>query len=837
MGQEIVYCFNCQTRLMGSDFDKGLAFRVGGQVSCPDCVRSFFSSLPPAQIDAEISKLKEIQVARRGGSGSTSRIPAVRPTSSSTVKTAPPAEPPKSKVPLILGGVAVVVAVALIVVVSGSSGPPPASLAHGPPPPFAGPAPTPAPAPGTELPAGAFVELDRAIAARIDSDDFSAASRDLEKARDRRTEAAWAAGIEDRRARLEAKALAALPGFLEPALAAHHEGRADEVERLRSFISAFPAVAAEFDRRLAARPAPAPAPTPAPAPSKPPPAKPAPSKPAPSETASYKSAWDKSMALRDPSRIAAALEGVLKGLKTADAKAEAAQDIALLKLAVAVRADGTAALSKLPKDQKVKLDFSDDSVVVGSFEGTLVSIDPVRVRLATDAGVLDLPVSEVSDETIARIHAQRSPADARAAAVWCALRGLGEGAAKLDATLPAKYLEFARKPLSEPDPDRRAFWLAFAEAGMNRSRASGLDRLSKLSSPRFKPFVDFLLEGAREAFFSGTDLATTGTFAAGEREKIGAIWVSTADVKTGHSTAEVEYYALPDQAYRAWVYAGGCCQEVFSFTMQTPGLKGIDAKSKEEMTYEVGDPVGMPVRLPSMSLKKIHSQHLGPKEPDRWEWIPLTLPKADAAGPRKLRLLTDQKGFSIAHVVVSATRKGPPSAAEVRELLAGRASAPRLLLVPGPASGKPTKTAHCGGSGGADFEELAPAGAVLVGLKWSAKGSGGRMKHLQAIYRLGDTTTKGNGFGSTDSGGELIAKPGYAVGQVILQSSDRLDGFKLVFMRQAGGRLLPGDSYESPWVGAPLKGESKTIGDGSPVGGVFGKAGGEIDGFGLILLK
>jgi hypothetical protein len=84
---------------------------------------------------------------------------------------------------------------------------------------------------------------------------------------------------------------------------------------------------------------------------------------------------------------------------------------------------------------------------------------------------------------------------------------------------------------------------------------------------------------------------------------------------------------------------------------------------------------------------------------------------------------------------------------------------------------------------------------------------------------------------------EIVAKPGYAVGQIVLTATDRLDGFKIIFMRHAGGRLLAGDSYESAWVGVPMKGEVKTLGDGSPVGGIFGKKGGEIDGFGLILLK
>lgn len=839
MGQEIVYCFSCQTRLLGSDFEKGLAFRVGAQVSCPDCVRGLFASLPPAQVDAEIARLREAAVAKKAVS--TARIPVVRtapPDTTTRNKAVADAAAPRSKLPLIVGVVAVAGIVALVAVFSGSSDRPTAPPVVAAPNPVPAPAPVPGPAPaaGTELPPGAFIELDRAIASRVESDDFSAAAREIDRARSRRSEPAWSAGLDERRAAVEKKALAALPGFIEPALAAHHEGRSDEVDRLRGFIAAFPEVAAEFDRRVAPKPAPpTPAPTPAP---KPAPTKPAPPKPAPSEAASYKSAWDKAMALRDPAKIAASLEGTLKGLKTSDAKTEAAQDVALVKSAASVRSDAAAAILQLPKDQKVKLDFSDDSMVLGSFEGTIQSIDAVRVRLATDSGVLDLPVSELSDETVARIAGARSPAAARAAAVFCALRGLPEAAEKLDPSLPKKYVDFARKPAGgESDADRRAFWIGFTEASMSRSRAAGLDRLSKLQSPRHKPFVDFLLEGAREAFFTGTDFAATGTFAAHEREKVGAIWMSNADVKSGWSTVEVEYYALPDQAYKAWVYAGGCCQEVFAFSMQTPGLKGIDAKTKEEVTYEIGDPAGMPVRLPSMSLKKIHSQHLGPKEPDRWEWIALTLPKTDAAGPKKIRLLTDQKGFSVAHLAVSATRKSPPTASDVRELLKERPASPRFLVAAGPATGKPTRTAYFGGGGGGEFEDLGPSGAVLVGFKYSAKGSGGRMKFLQGVYRLSDQVTRGGGRGNSDSGGELVAKPGYAVGQVILASSDRLDGFKLVFMRQAGGRLLPGDSYESPWVGAAPKAETKTIGDGSPVGGFFGRAGGEVDGLGLILLK
>jgi len=846
MGQEIVYCYKCQTRLLGSDFDKGQAFRVGAQVSCTECVRGLFSSLPPAAIDAEVARLKETQVGRKGGTSA--RFPAVRPGTPDTsaklksIAAVPAAsKSPGSRLPLILGASGIAAMVVMALVLSSSPSRPstePADAAAAAPAPPRPSAPASSAASGPDLPPGAFVELDRQIAVRVESDDFSAAARDLEKGRLRRTEAAWALGIDERRVRLEAKARDALPGFLKPALAARLEGRADEVERLRSFISAFPALAAEFDEHLTSKAAPAPGPAPVPAAVP----KPAPPTPVP-EAAQYRQKWDHAMASREPAAIAAALEGILKGLRSEDDKAEASRDLALVRLAVPVPEEGLAALMQVPKDQRVKLEFRDDSAVLGCLEGGVQSADRVRIRLATDTGVVDLPSTELSEETIGRLYAGRAghgSADARAAAAWCAIRSSADAAERLDSELPAKYLEFARRPApAEPDgQERRAFWAAFAEAGMNRSRGAGLERLSKLASPRHKAFIDALLEEAKDAFFSGTDFAVSGPFSSSERDRVGTVWLSTADPKSGEAWVEAEYYALPDQTYRAWALCGGCCLEVFSFNLQASGLRGIDPKTKQEVSYEPGDPAGLPVKLPYLPLKKIHSQHLGPKEPDRWEWIPLSLPKADAAGLRKIRILSDQKGFAVAHLVVSATRKGPPSPTELKELLRARCTTPRFTVAPGPVQGKPTRTAYCGGGGGADFEDQAPAGGILSGLRYSANGAGGKMKFVQPIYRLGGKVSAGGGHGQGDPGmPELVARPGYAVGQIVLTATNRLDGFKIVFMRHAGGRLLAGDSYDSPWVGVPLKGEPKTLGDGSPVTGIFGHAGAEIDGFGLILVK
>jgi hypothetical protein len=85
---------------------------------------------------------------------------------------------------------------------------------------------------------------------------------------------------------------------------------------------------------------------------------------------------------------------------------------------------------------------------------------------------------------------------------------------------------------------------------------------------------------------------------------------------------------------------------------------------------------------------------------------------------------------------------------------------------------------------------------------------------------------------------EVLAKPGYAVGAVVVRGSDLVRSMKVVFMRVAGTRLNLADRYESDWIGAAGAGPEVTLGgDGSPVIGIHGGSGAALDRLGLILLK
>jgi hypothetical protein len=101
---------------------------------------------------------------------------------------------------------------------------------------------------------------------------------------------------------------------------------------------------------------------------------------------------------------------------------------------------------------------------------------------------------------------------------------------------------------------------------------------------------------------------------------------------------------------------GGCCAETFAFDVQGTEL-GADPGTAQRI----------PVKNTILFLKKTHAGHGGRKEPVRFEWVAIPLPKYASGGAKTLRLLSGQQGFSVAMCVVSATRTAPPSDAQLKE--------------------------------------------------------------------------------------------------------------------------------------------------------------------------
>ena len=57
MGQEVVYCFKCQTRIHGTDFAKGQAYQVENNFCCSACVVGVLETLPPKAKEQLLAKM------------------------------------------------------------------------------------------------------------------------------------------------------------------------------------------------------------------------------------------------------------------------------------------------------------------------------------------------------------------------------------------------------------------------------------------------------------------------------------------------------------------------------------------------------------------------------------------------------------------------------------------------------------------------------------------------------------------------------------------------------------------------------------------------------------
>lgn len=76
MGQEILYCLECRTRLRGQDFDRGQAFRLDNLAYCSGCTSVALKSLPPDKVARLLKEIATHGGRRDDRPPSTRRLPA-----------------------------------------------------------------------------------------------------------------------------------------------------------------------------------------------------------------------------------------------------------------------------------------------------------------------------------------------------------------------------------------------------------------------------------------------------------------------------------------------------------------------------------------------------------------------------------------------------------------------------------------------------------------------------------------------------------------------------------------------------------------------------------------
>ncbi|HEY8750730.1 MAG TPA: serine protease [Tepidisphaeraceae bacterium] len=84
----------------------------------------------------------------------------------------------------------------------------------------------------------------------------------------------------------------------------------------------------------------------------------------------------------------------------------------------------------------------------------------------------------------------------------------------------------------------------------------------------------------------------------------------------------------------------------------------------------------------------------------------------------------------------------------------------------------------------------------------------------------------------------VMAREGYVVGGILVDSDQYAHAFRVIFMRVDGGRIDTTDNYLSDWIGQPISGlpPKQLAGHGEHVVGVCGRKGLNMDAVGLLVL-
>jgi hypothetical protein len=410
------------------------------------------------------------------------------------------------------------------------------------------------------------------------------------------------------------------------------------------------------------------------------------------EALAWRDRWLRAAALaagRDYPSAEKELADGMAGLKDDAVRAEAARDLADLKAAGALVTAARQALAKWPRGMNLRVE------IAGPDGGRLAVDEPVRhveaERLAIrPAGELrEVEAGEILADSLAALAGAKDP---RAAALLCALEGdLDAARHRLGAEPPAAWRTHAAALLPEADERRLlreagARWrdpaarveAAAAYAALLREHAASR------AVRRNRASIAERAEPPRDFFFATAELRASGAFAPARHPKGEIGWTMAEDVadrsRRPDHFVEVAYSAAPNAEIHAWVLAGACCAETWAFFVQATELQAPDPNAPTALLPAGPGEAGLlPVPITIPFLKRTHLAHGGPKAPTRFDWIALPALKHAQAGPKRLRVVSDQQGFTVVAVFLSASKRPPPREAELRLLEAGRPLAADLL--------------------------------------------------------------------------------------------------------------------------------------------------------------
>src|SRR5258706_8934116 len=128
MGQEIVYCFKCSSRIVSADLDRGEAVQIGNRTCCAHCLPSVLAELPETEREAALGRLSKDRDPARTSARKTPRGGTTLPSSSTPrggTATLPPASGSPNRLFAIVAAVVVVLSLLAYLMLGGGDKPAP----------------------------------------------------------------------------------------------------------------------------------------------------------------------------------------------------------------------------------------------------------------------------------------------------------------------------------------------------------------------------------------------------------------------------------------------------------------------------------------------------------------------------------------------------------------------------------------------------------------------------------------------------------------------------------------------------------------------------------------
>jgi hypothetical protein len=535
-----------------------------------------------------------------------------------------------------------------------------------------------------------FDALDKEVAALAEKEDFKSAMARFEQAKPKYNIGEWTGGVDLRSRNLKNSIWKILFPLRDKALDAQKHKKDAEVKAAVDRVARWnlPEFSRELDNALGGGGLVSPT-----APSK----TPTDAAPPSSELQTYETRWRQAMesaTLRNYDGALAALDKAGSDLKEADAKAALASDKDAIAKVQALYKDALQVIQLWKRNEKIPLESLDENFSNQRSEDPFLRADADRIEVARAGAPFPIEISELTARSLTNLLRKGKPAlseaDAKTAAIFCLLEGELEAARQNFAgpadQIPYRYWSLAskiaesRSSSSEANKRelaaRRTYFAAEQGYADVKSRATAVQNFRELLSlypgtaivERHRAQILARRDGAREYIFLADDMDGAGTFnKSGKQPKYGECWTSIADSNASmgaRNFVNVRFYAFPDVTYYCWAYVGACCQETFAAYYQATDL--TYTKGSEVLKLDPGSNASLPLRNSITFLKKYHVEHGGPKEAKTWQWAELKLPKYTQPGIKDVRVMTDQKGYSVAFIVISAARSNAPNEAEMR---------------------------------------------------------------------------------------------------------------------------------------------------------------------------